>query len=297
MGRQSRGTMSECCCRTWATLKTEAECIMGGGVWQELAVSESPPSAKNTPAGGSGTWTRHSPLPAGRTGARSDTAPSALGFGVRPHWHRTVAGPSPTSRGTNKANIKTGADLADMGGSAPSAILSSRLPHLFLWGNENSGKSILHEALSLLVTKGIAKADKALTNNNDFNGELQARSSAWWKRRTSRLTPGAHARIKEWVTARNLSIRRMLTTDAYTIPNTTHWIQVANTQTACPVIPGRYAHHGHRSQRPPAGAGNPQKETLGKAGGGSPAVHVHLDEPAASAVDWPLAAAGGGHSQ
>ncbi len=34
-------------------------------------------------------------------------------------------------------------------------------PYLFLWGPEDSGKSILHEAIALLVTKGVVKADRA----------------------------------------------------------------------------------------------------------------------------------------
>ena len=51
------------------------------------------------------------------------------------------------------------------------------------------------------------------------------------------LTPGAHSRIKEYVTARTLSIRQMRT-NTYQVPNTTHWIQCANNQSACPVIAG-----------------------------------------------------------
>ena len=50
-------------------------------------------------------------------------------------------------------------------------------------------------------------------------------------------TPGAHDRIKEYVTARTLSIREMRT-NVYQVPNTTHWIQTANYQSHCPVFPG-----------------------------------------------------------
>ena len=62
-----------------------------------------------------------------------------------------------------------------------------------MWGNENSGKSILHEALSILVTKGIAKADKALTNNNDFNGELVGAIVCVVEEKNVALTPGTRA--------------------------------------------------------------------------------------------------------
>jgi hypothetical protein len=47
----------------------------------------------------------------------------------------------------------------------------------------------------------------------------------------------AHNRIKEWVTGRSISIRKMRT-DSYSQPNTTHWIQCANRQDACPIFPG-----------------------------------------------------------
>jgi hypothetical protein len=59
------------------------------------------------------------------------------------------------------------------------------LPYLFFYGDQNSGKSIFHEAVSLLMTKGVAAADRALTNANDFNGELANAVCATWKRRTS----------------------------------------------------------------------------------------------------------------
>ena len=107
---------------------------------------------------------------------------------------------------------------------------------MFLWGNENSGKSILHEALELLVTKGVVKADKAL-KSHEFNGELAGAVICAVEETNVARLPGAHARIKEYVTARTLSIREMRT-NVYQVPNTTHWIQTANSQSDCPVFPG-----------------------------------------------------------
>ncbi|GAF94610.1 unnamed protein product, partial [marine sediment metagenome] len=46
------------------------------------------------------------------------------------------------------------------------------LPYLFLFGPQNSGKSILHEALSLLLTNGYQRADNCLSTTSQFNGEL-----------------------------------------------------------------------------------------------------------------------------
>jgi hypothetical protein len=50
-------------------------------------------------------------------------------------------------------------------------------------------------------------------------------------------TPGAYAKIKDAVTSRRIAIRKMRT-DTYMMDNTTHWIQCANHQEACPVFEG-----------------------------------------------------------
>jgi hypothetical protein len=110
------------------------------------------------------------------------------------------------------------------------------LPYLFMYGSENCGKSIFHEALELLITKGIVKADRTLTSGNEFNGELASAILCVVEEKNVAASPTAHARIKEWVTCRNLSIRKMRT-DSYTQPNTTHWVQCANRQDHCPVFP------------------------------------------------------------
>ena len=109
------------------------------------------------------------------------------------------------------------------------------LPYLFLWGNENSGKSILHEALELLVTKGVVKADKVLKSNNEFNRELAGAIICAVEEKA--LTPAAHDRIKEYVPPARVAIREMRT-NVYQVPNTTHWIQTSNKKTACPVASG-----------------------------------------------------------
>ena len=101
-----------------------------------------------------------------------------------------------------KANIQTGGDYIRRPGSpAPSASHLSNLPYIFLWGSERAGKSTLHQALSLLVTKGVVKADKALATNNEFNGELAGAIVCAVEEIDITLTPGAYARIKEWTTA------------------------------------------------------------------------------------------------
>jgi hypothetical protein len=110
------------------------------------------------------------------------------------------------------------------------------LPYLFMFGGENCGKSIFHEALALLVTKGVVSADRTLATGNDFNGELANAILCVVEERNVAASPRAHSRIKEWVTCRTLSIRRMRT-DSYSQPNTSHWVQCANRQDHCPVFP------------------------------------------------------------
>ena len=101
------------------------------------------------------------------------------------------------------------------------------LPYLFLYGNQNSGKSILHEAINLLVTKGVASADRALSSNNDFNGELANCVLAYIEETDLSASEKSYARIKDWTTNDELWIRRMRM-DAYKQRNTLHFIQTAN---------------------------------------------------------------------
>lgn len=109
------------------------------------------------------------------------------------------------------------------------------LPYLFLFGDPNAGKSILHEAISLLVTHGVVRADQALTST--FNGELANAILCVIEEVDLRKNKQAYNKMKDWVTARQLSIRALYESP-YLIPNATHWIQCANDFMACPILPG-----------------------------------------------------------
>lgn len=111
----------------------------------------------------------------------------------------------------------------------------SPLPYLFLYGPENTGKSMFHEAFSLLVSSGVVKADRALTT--DWNGELEGCILAVVEEKDIALSKGVHERLKDAVTAERLSIRRMRT-DVYQVRNTTHWVQCSNKIEACPIFNG-----------------------------------------------------------
>ena len=111
------------------------------------------------------------------------------------------------------------------------------LPYLFLYGGENCGKSTFHESFSCLITKGIESANQALTSQSGFNGELAGAIIAYVEEIDISKTPGAHSKLKEWVVARMIPIRRMRT-DTYLIPNKLKIIQVANHPENCPIFPG-----------------------------------------------------------
>jgi hypothetical protein len=136
-----------------------------------------------------------------------------------------------------QANIKTGADYLCAIFASILTEPSEPTPYIFLFGSEDNGKSTLHEAFELLVTSGVVKADRSLTNQSDFNGELAGAILCVVEEKDISKTPGALAKIKEAVTARKLSIRRMRT-DSYMLDNMTHWFQCSNHAEACPVFEG-----------------------------------------------------------
>jgi len=135
------------------------------------------------------------------------------------------------------ANIKTGADYLLMWATCMLREPYEKLPYLFFYGEQNSGKSIFHEALALLMTKGVAAADRALTNSNDFNGELANAVLAYIEEKDVAASKGAYNKLKDWVTSPVLWIRRMRT-DAYSQINTLHIVQCANERDALAIKSG-----------------------------------------------------------
>jgi hypothetical protein len=112
------------------------------------------------------------------------------------------------------------------------------LPYLFLYNMQQStGKSILHEAIGLLLTKGYQRVDNALVSQSGFNEEMRGAILCVIEETDLRANKTAYNRIKDWVTSRELSIHPKGGTP-YHIPNTTHYIQCANPREACPVFSG-----------------------------------------------------------
>lgn len=110
-------------------------------------------------------------------------------------------------------------------------------PYLFLYGHQNTGKTVLHESLSLLMTKGYVNARQALQSSQGFNGELLDAVICSVEEVDLRKSPEAYNRIKDWVTCTHISIHAKQGTPEMR-PNTTHWIQCANDINHCPIWPG-----------------------------------------------------------
>jgi phage/plasmid-associated DNA primase len=135
------------------------------------------------------------------------------------------------------AGIRTGADYLRAWVACAFRDPFQPTPYLFFFGPENSGKSIFHEALKLLVTKGVVQAKRPLEGRDVFNGELSGAIICAVEEVDISKCPGARERLKAWVTGRTISIRK-LRQDSFEQPNATHWVQTANSRGNCPVFPG-----------------------------------------------------------
>jgi hypothetical protein len=113
------------------------------------------------------------------------------------------------------------------------------LPYLYLWSpSQNTGKSILHQAIGTLMQGGVMRADSALTNSGDFNGELAgAVLCVVEEKNISQNATSVYNKIKDLVTSDTIAIHAKYK-QVCVQPNTTHWIQCANNRDSCPVFSG-----------------------------------------------------------
>jgi len=134
--------------------------------------------------------------------------------------------------------IATGADYLKCWVASVFQKPHEPLPYLFFYGEQNSGKSLFHEALSLLVTRGVERADQALVADV-FNGEIEnavicvVEETDLGGSKNKKVVN----RIKDWVTSRTILIRNLYESPR-TVTNVTHWIQCSNNRGAVPVFPG-----------------------------------------------------------
>jgi len=111
------------------------------------------------------------------------------------------------------------------------------LPYLAFYGNQNCGKSIFHEAISLLFTKGYRKANAALESSSGFNGELEGAILCVVEEVNLRNNKTAYNKIKDWVTSSEILIHAKNQTP-YHVKNTSHWVMCVNDHSFVPVFPG-----------------------------------------------------------
>ena len=179
-----------------------------------------------------------------RNAAQMRYAPSDNDSPHHPHWDKilnhcfgTLDESIRDSEWSQRLGIKTGADY----GLAWVASLLRRpyvpLPYLFLYGKENSGKSIFHEMFEILMTKGRISGNSALTTPSGFNGELAGAVLAYIEELDISTNPVAHARMKEWLVAKFIPIREMRT-NLYMIANMMHMIQIGNSASNAPIFDG-----------------------------------------------------------
>ena len=227
-------------CKMWLQqhghAKGEAETILGGCIdkpWKLISV----PFQEEEP--GHRQWNYNTPKYKHETAIlKSDE------HAYHPHWDKILQhcfcdldGAVKKLPWAQEANIRNGAEYGLAWISCCFRDPFEPLPFLFFFGNQDCGKSIFHEALALLTTGGIVSAERSLTNQSGFNGELANAVVAYIEESDISRSPYAYPRMKEWTTAKVLWIRRMRT-DAYPQPNTLHMVMMANDQNHCPIFPG-----------------------------------------------------------
>jgi len=108
-----------------------------------------------------------------------------------------------------------------------------------MYGPQNSGKSSFYESLELLMTKGaVEKADRALTSDQGYNGELAGAVLAVVDEvDISKAGSAVYNKIKDWVTGLTIAIHAKYK-QVQTIRNTLHFVQLSNHRSSLPVLPG-----------------------------------------------------------
>jgi len=135
-----------------------------------------------------------------------------------------------------KANgIMTGGDYLKCWIASLFQAPEESLPYLFFYGSENCGKSSFHIAISYLVTHGVVRAEDAL--QSQYNGELATAILCAVEEVDLKSNRLAHNKMKDWVTSPQISIRAMYN-QPYLVPNMTHWVQMSNHASYCPIFPG-----------------------------------------------------------
>lgn len=116
------------------------------------------------------------------------------------------------------------------------------LPYLGLYGDQDCGKSTLHEAFcQIILDGGYMRADNALTSSGDFNGELQGSVLCTLEEinlgSDNKSNRQAYNKLKDWVTSTQILLHAKRETPIL-VSNFTHWLHCANDRDFIPVFPG-----------------------------------------------------------
>lgn len=135
-------------------------------------------------------------------------------------------------------NIRTGGDYLKVWIACMIRYPFDKLPYLFMWGSQETGKSMFYESIQLLMTKGVVSADKALTSEGGYNGELLNCVLAYIDE-TNVAAAGreVYSRLKAWTTGLTITIHPKYQ-QVFEAVNTCHFVQLANELEALPVFRG-----------------------------------------------------------
>jgi hypothetical protein len=174
-------------------------------------------------------------------------APMLEDNGVHPHWDmvlkhcgRSLFEDIQNHPWCKKNGVSNGADYLRLWVASLFQFPFARLPYLFFFSepNQNCGKSTFHQALGLLMTKGIVRADNALTSQGNFNGEFSSSIVCVIEEvDLSEQAARVYNRLKDLVTSDEISVHVKGKTP-YMQPNATHFIQCANNRKSCAVFDG-----------------------------------------------------------
>lgn len=214
---------------------TEITSMLGSAVlrhWKIVNEPFQPEYIGNRQWNRNGAQLRYAPLPAEEINLHYPTWMRILS-----HIGKGLTYAVQNSQWCKESSVCDGADYLKCWIASVLQYPKEPLPYLFLYGEENSGKSILHEALELLLTTGYMRAEASITSKGNFNGELERAILCCIEEIDLGKNQAANNKMKDWVTGRQLLIHQKNCTP-FLIQNCTHWIHVANKASACPIFPG-----------------------------------------------------------
>jgi hypothetical protein len=211
--------------------------ILGGAVYKSWALVNEPFQPEYP---GGRVWNR--------SAAQFVYAPVELSEGEVPHhptWTRVMSHCGvdlseyiPQLTWCENWGITTGGDYLTAWVACMFQNPFGKLPYLFMYGPQNSGKSSFHESLALLLTTGVAKADRALTSEQGYNGELEdAVLAVVDEVDISKAGSTVYNKLKEWVTGLTISIHAKYKA-VKDVVSCLHFVQMSNTRSSLPVFPG-----------------------------------------------------------